>query len=87
MEIQPQTGMGQSRDPVLWRSAQKLEAAFVSEMLKHGGLGSTSGPFSGGAGEDQFASFLRDEQARLVVEAGGLGLSEALYRSLLEAQR
>lgn len=87
MDIRAETAIGRPRDPVLWRSAQKLEATFVAEMLKHGGLVAASGPFGGGSGEDQFASFLREEQARLVVEAGGLGLSEALYKTLLEDRR
>ncbi|MBL4917006.1 rod-binding protein [Szabonella alba] len=72
-------------DP-LRRKAEELEAAFLSEMLGHAGLGaaggSLSGNFGGGIGEEQFASFLRDEQARAMVRAGGIGLAERLFHAL-----
>lgn len=62
--------------------AQDLEAAFLSEMLKHSGLGSAGGP-GGGPGTDQFASLLRNEQARLFAERGGIGLAESIFRALV----
>lgn len=61
-----------------------MEASFLAEMLKAAGLGKTSGQFGGGQGEDQFASFLVQEQAKQMVEAGGIGLAEALFESLKE---
>ena len=68
----------------LWDKAVALEAAFLSEMLAHTGLdGGTGGQeFSGGVGEEQFSSFLRQEQATLMARRGGVGLAEALFRSL-----
>ncbi|MBN2629221.1 MAG: rod-binding protein [Rhodobacteraceae bacterium] len=66
--------------------ARELEAAFLSQMLAHSGLGTPSAGFGGGVGEDQFASFLRDEQARLMVAKGGIGLAEMIFRSLAAAQ-
>ena len=60
---------------VLLQKAKELERAFLSEMLSFSGLGTVSTEFGGGVGEDQFASFLRDEQARLMVERGGIGLA------------
>ena len=72
------------RDRALRDAAEKLEAGFLSEMLKAAGLGKTSGEFGGGAGEDQFSSFLIQEQAMQMVKAGGIGLSEALFNSLKE---
>jgi peptidoglycan hydrolase FlgJ len=66
--------------------ARELEAAFLSEMLSHAGLKESGGPFGGGAGEAQFASFLRQEQARLMVEKGGLGLAETIFRSMEAGQ-
>jgi len=68
-------------DPV-WVAAQKLEAAFLSEMLKSAGLGAPRESFGGGAGEEQFSSFLRQAQAEEMAKAGGIGLAEALYRSM-----
>lgn len=73
-------------DRALRDVAHELEASFLAEMLKAAGLGKTSGPFTGGEGEDQFASFLVDEQARQMVAAGGLGLAESIFNSLKEKQ-
>ena len=70
------------RDKALWAKAQELEATFLSEMLKDSGLGKAEGSFAGGIGEEQFGSFLRDEQARLIVGRGGVGLAEQIFRSL-----
>lgn len=68
-------------DP-LFKAAQELEATFLSEMLKSAGLGKVPEAFGGGQGEDQFASFLRAEQARAMAQAGGIGLAESLFHSL-----
>ncbi|MCK0120422.1 rod-binding protein [Loktanella sp. F6476L] len=57
----------------------KLEATFISEMLKSAGVGDSRGDFGGGAGEEQFGSFLRDAQALELAKSGGLGLSETLF--------
>lgn len=76
----------QERDKVLLEKARDLEAAFLAEMLSYAGLGQNEGAFSGGVGEEQFASFLRQEQARLLVEKGGIGLAEQLFRSLTRDQ-
>jgi len=61
-----------------------LEASFLSEMLKHSGYGKTSETFGGGVGEDQFGSFLRNEHAKLLSKAGGIGLAEQLFEALKE---
>lgn len=75
-----------SRDTALRDAAQRLEATFLAEMLKSAGLGQTSSSFGGGAGEDQFASFLVQEQALQMVRAGGIGLSESIYEALKERE-
>ena len=66
--------------------AEKLEASFLAEMLKSVGVGEQENSFSGGVGEDQFASFLRQAQAERMVAAGGIGLAENLYHALRERQ-
>lgn len=71
-------------DKNLMRVAKDLEATFLSEMLKSAGIGKTSETFGGGIGEDQFGSFLRDAQARGMVEAGGIGLAQNIFESLKE---
>ena len=61
-----------ARDAALTDKARQLEAAFLAEMLGHAGLDADpTASFGGGAGEEQFASFLRQEQARLMVDRGG----------------
>ena len=69
-------------DSKLRDAALKLEATFLSEMLKSAGLGPMSGSFGGGIGEEQFASMLRDQQAEAMVEAGGIGLAESLFEAM-----
>jgi Rod binding domain-containing protein len=64
------------------QKAKELETAFLAEMLSFTGLGAASETMGGGAGEEQFASFLRTEQARLMVDQGGVGLAEMIFESL-----
>jgi Rod binding domain-containing protein len=70
------------RATTMMAKSRELETAFLAEMLAHSGLGEMQGPFGGGEGEEQFASFLRQEQARLMVEKGGIGLAELIFRSM-----
>lgn len=65
-------------------AAEKLESTFLAEMLKSAGLGRPRESFGGGAGEEQFASFLRQAQADAMVKAGGIGLAEAIFEALKE---
>ncbi|KIN65912.1 putative chemotactic signal-response protein [Sulfitobacter noctilucae] len=74
------------RDAPLLEAAEKLEASFLAEMLKAAGFGTSREEFGGGAGEDQFASFLVQEHAMAMVRAGGIGLSESIYEALKEQQ-
>lgn len=73
---------GADRADALRAQARALETAFLSQMLGEAGLGAPSAAFGGGAGEAHFASFLRDEQARLIVDRGGIGLAEQIFRAL-----
>ncbi|SMX40298.1 flagellar rod assembly protein/muramidase FlgJ [Octadecabacter ascidiaceicola] len=90
MEIQqsvaaspPQTSPSASHEAQLMAVAQSLEAAFLSEMLKSAGIGETPSEFGGGAGEDQFASFMRDEQAKQMTAAGGIGLAQSMFDAMM----
>ena len=76
----------EQRDVALRAAAQKLEATFLAEMIKSAGLGETRDAFGGGEGEDRFSSFLLQAQAEKMVEAGGLGLAEAIFEALKERQ-
>lgn len=66
--------------------AEKLEATFLAEMLKAAGFGEQENSFSGGSGEDQFASFHRQVIADKIAATGGLGLSEHIMRALMETE-
>lgn len=63
-------------------AATRLEAVFLAEMLKSAGLGASP---AGGVGEQQFASFLIEAQAREMARAGGIGLAETLFQALSKA--
>lgn len=66
------------------RAAEAFETAFLTEMLKVSGLGKPLEGFGGGgAGEAQFASFMVEGYAKAIREAGGLGLSETIFRALV----
>ena len=67
----------------LMKLAHELETAFIAEMLKAAGVGKSRSAFGGGAGEDQFSGFLVQEYAQSFSRAGGLGLSEAIFKSLV----
>ncbi|OYU17377.1 MAG: hypothetical protein CFE34_15965 [Rhodobacteraceae bacterium PARR1] len=71
-----------ARTQDLYIQANRLEATFLSQMLAHAGLDRAVEGMGGGPGAAQFASFLRDAQAESMVQAGGIGLSEALFRAL-----
>ncbi|MCE5974046.1 rod-binding protein [Sinirhodobacter sp. WL0062] len=72
--------------PALRQAAQDLEAAFLAEMLKQAGLGKSHQAFGGGAGEEQFSSFLVQEQASLMAQHGGIGLAERLFAAMQKDQ-
>ncbi|MDZ4392224.1 rod-binding protein [Cypionkella sp.] len=75
-----------SAENPMWVQAKALEASFLSEMLGYAGVGKTPEGFGGGIGEDQFGSFLRDEQARQMVEKGGIGLAEQLFHAMTKGK-
>ncbi len=70
------------KDIKLQEVAKSLEASFLSEMLKNAGVGKVSQEWGGGPGEEHFSSFLVDIQAENMVERGGIGLAEEIYKEL-----
>ena len=85
----PQTSIVASRrgpEDAMRETAVELEATFLAEMLKHAGFGEARSAFGGGVGEEQFASFLRDEQAKLMAQAGGIGLAETIFQAMKRGQ-
>lgn len=58
--------------------AEKLEQAFLEEMLKYCGPKSAAGSFGGGIGEDQFASFLTQEYAAVLAGQIDMGFGDRM---------
>ena len=71
-----------ARDDSLRAAATRLEATFLSEMLKAAKVGEPRGAFGGGIGEEQVSSMLRDRLAEQLTQAGGIGLGERLFQAL-----
>lgn len=72
-----------ARRAELRAAARAFEAAFLGEMLKAAGFGRARESFGGGPGEDAFSSLLVTAQAERMVEAGGIGVAEHVFRALL----
>ncbi|MFV0300718.1 MAG: hypothetical protein ACK5IP_07565 [Paracoccus sp. (in: a-proteobacteria)] len=56
------------------RPDDRLEQAFLEEMLKYAGPKPSQQDFGGGIGEDQFSTFLTREYAAILSAALDLGL-------------
>lgn len=77
----PQVSLGKPAN--LKAAAIELEAVFLAEMLKSAGFGKASESFGGGAGEQQFSSLLVEAQAKEMAKAGGIGLAQTLFDSMV----
>ena len=73
-----------AENPRLRAEAERFEAAFLAEMLRHSGLGRMPESFNGGAGEAAFAGSLVQEYANRIAATGTLGIAEQIYDSLVE---
>lgn len=65
----------------------KLEATFLAEMLKVSEFGTPPKSMGGGAGEEQFGSFLRQAHADEMARSGGIGLAESLFTALSKSMK
>ena len=68
--------------PDLRAQAQALETAFLAEMLKSAGTAGMGTGLPGGAQEQPFEPFWAEAQARALMAAGGLGLTDSLVAGL-----
>lgn len=73
------------RDPLT--AAKEFESVFLSNFLStmFSGL-STEAPFGGGSAEETWRGFLVKEYADGIVEAGGIGIADHVYRQLVAVQ-
>jgi Rod binding domain-containing protein len=83
----PPLGVQEAHNARLKAAAVELEGVFLAEMLKSAGFGKTGDAFGGGAGEEQFSSLLVDAQAREMAKAGGIGLAESLFESMIRKEQ
>jgi len=68
-------------------AAEDFEAVYLNSMFSEMMTGiDGEGPFGGGAGTAVWRSFLTEEYAKSFARAGGIGLADDVYRSLLAQQ-
>jgi Rod binding domain-containing protein len=68
-------------------AARDFEAVFLNQMFQHMFTGiDGDGPFGGGVGVGLWRSFLTEQYAKSFAKAGGIGLANHVYRSLLAHQ-
>jgi peptidoglycan hydrolase FlgJ len=68
-------------------NAQDFEAVFLNTMFQHMFTDvDGDGPISGAGGAGVWRSFLTDQYAQAFAKAGGIGLANDVYRSLLAQQ-
>ena len=71
-------------DQAMRAAAIQFEAAFLTEMLKHSGLGQMPEAFNGGVGEEGFSSFLTQEYAKAIASTRSTGIADQIYQVLKE---
>lgn len=67
--------------------AQDFESLFVSSMMQHmfTGIGN-DGPLGNGPSTGPWRSLLTEQYAKALVKAGGLGLANQIYKSMMMRQ-
>jgi len=85
-----QSAMAQARstagqDPM--KAAKEFESVFLNNFLASMFSGiNTEAPFGGGQAEETWRDFLVKEYADQIVESGGIGITDAVYRELISLQ-
>jgi peptidoglycan hydrolase FlgJ len=78
---------GQTPQAKARAQANDFEAVFVNSMVQHMFTGiDKEGPLGNGPGVGVWRSFLTEQYSKELVKAGGLGLSDQIYKSLLSQQ-
>lgn len=77
---------GSSREQIA-QVSQDFEAMFLSQMFQFMFEGlSADAEFGGGKAETMYRSLMIDEYGKQVAKSGGLGIADAVSRTLLAAQ-
>ena len=68
-------------------AAQDFEAVFLNSMFSRCSQASSGdGPFGGGGAVGVWRSMLTDEYAKSFAKAGGIGIADQVYRTLIARQ-
>ena len=68
-------------------AAESFEAFFIGQYIEHMFAGiRTDGMFNGGQGEKVFRSLLMQEYGTAIAKAGGIGIADAVQKSILQMQ-
>jgi flagellar protein FlgJ len=68
-------------------AAQDFEAVFLNSMFQHMFTGvDGEGPFGGQGATGVWRSLLTDQYAKSIAKAGGIGIADHVYRSLIAHQ-
>ena len=68
-------------------ASQSFEAVFLNSMFEHMFTGiDAEGPFGGSGATKVWRSLLTDAYAKNFAKAGGIGIADQVYRSLLRHQ-
>jgi peptidoglycan hydrolase FlgJ len=68
-------------------AAQDFEAVFLNSMFQHMFTGvDGDGPFGGNGASGVWRSMLTDEYAKSFAKAGGIGIANQVYRTLIAQQ-
>jgi Rod binding domain-containing protein len=68
-------------------AAQDFEAVFLNSMFQHMFTGvDGEGPFGGQGAAGVWRSVLTDQYAKSIAKAGGVGIADHVYRSLMAQQ-
>ena len=68
-------------------AAQDFEAVFLNSMFQHMFTGvDGEGPFGGQGATGVWRSVLTDQYAKSIAKAGGIGIADQVYRSMIAHQ-
>jgi Rod binding domain-containing protein len=84
--VAPQAGKG-ATEAQIRKASVDFEAMFLSEMLRpmFEGL-KTDSLFGGGHAEEVFRSMMLEQYGKSMARAGGIGLADSVYRTMLKMQ-
>jgi len=79
--------LGATKQTKARAAAQDFEAVFLNSMFQHMFTGvEGDGPFGGSGATGVWRSMITDQYARSFAKAGGIGIADQVYRSLIAHQ-